>query len=100
MAKVLRRQAVINVLLEHREQLQQFSVKALFLFGSVARDTPHSESDVDLLVEFEKLVGLFTFLGLKHYLEDILGCSVDLGTPDSLRPALKETVLQEAIRAF
>ena len=41
-------------------------------------------------LEFEKLVGLFTFLGLKHYLEDILGCSVDLGTPDSLRPALKK----------
>jgi predicted nucleotidyltransferase len=53
-----------------------------------------------LLVEFEKPVGLFTFLGLKHYLEDILGCSVDLGTPDSLKPALKEAVLQEAIRAF
>jgi len=100
MANVLRRQAVLNMLLEHREQLQQFSVKALFLFGSVARDTPHSESDVDLLVEFEKPVGLFMFLGLKHYLEDILGCSVDLGTPDSLKPALKETVLQEAIRAF
>jgi predicted nucleotidyltransferase len=42
MAKVLRRQAVLNVLLEHREQLQQFSVKALFLFGSVVRDTSHS----------------------------------------------------------
>jgi predicted nucleotidyltransferase len=97
---MLQKQAVIETLLEHQEQLQQFSVKALFLFGSVARGTPNSDSDVDLLVEFEKPVGLFTFLGLKHYLEDILGCSVDLGTPNSLRPFLRETVLKEAVRAF
>ncbi len=97
---MLRRQTVLDLLSEHREQLQQYSVKALFLFGSVARDASHPKSDVDLLVEFEKPVGLFTFLGLKRYLEDILGCSVDLGTPNSLKPTLKETVLKEAVRAF
>jgi predicted nucleotidyltransferase len=97
---MLQKQAVLEVLSDHQEHLQQFSVKALFLFGSVARDTPNPDSDVDLLVEFEKPVGLFTFLGLKNYLEDILGCSVDLGTPNSLRPFLRETVLKEAIRAF
>ncbi len=97
---MLRRQTVLDLLSEHRDQLQQYSVKALFLFGSVARDAPHPKSDVDLLVEFEKPVGLFTFLGLKRYLEDILDCSVDLGTPNSLKPAIKETVLKEAVRAF
>ena len=97
---MLDKQAVLDVLSAHQEQLQQYSVKTLFLFGSVARDTPHPQSDVDLLVEFEQPVGLFTFLGLKHYLEDILNCSVDLGTPNSLRSALKETVLKEAVRAL
>lgn len=37
---------------------------------------------------------------LKSYLENLLGCSVDIGTPDSLRPHLKETVLKEVIRAI
>lgn len=97
---MLHKQAVLAILSTHREPLQQYSVKALFLFGSVARGTADAESDVDLLVEFDQPVGLFTFLGLKHYLEDILACSVDLGTPNSLRPALKETVLKEAIRAL
>lgn len=97
---MLHKQAVLDILSAHREQLQRYSVKALFLFGSVARDTAHAQSDVDLLVEFEQTVGLFTFLGLKHYLEDILDCSVDLGTRNSLRPALKATVLEEAVRAF
>jgi predicted nucleotidyltransferase len=45
-------------------------------------------------------VGLFTFIELKDYLEEILNCSVDLGTPQSLRPYLKDIVLREAVRAL
>ena len=56
--------------------------------------------DVDLLVEFDHPVGLFTFIRLKRYLEEILDNSVDLGTPDSLKPYLLEPIFQEAIRAF
>ncbi|MEL6553286.1 MAG: nucleotidyltransferase family protein [Cyanobacteria bacterium J06621_11] len=91
------KQSVLTVLDAHRERLDEFAVKALFLFGSVARDEATAESDVDLLVEFERPVGLFTFLGLKDSLAELLGCSVDLGTPNSLRPYLRETVLEEAI---
>ena len=94
------RQIVIQTLVNHQEQLKRFAVSTLLLFGSVARDEAHAESDVDLLVEFEKPVGLFTFIELKEYLEEILNCSVDLGTPQSLRPHLREVVLKEAVRAF
>ena len=69
-------------------------------FGSVARDEARPDSDVDLLVEFDRPVGLFTFVRLKRYLEEILGSPVDLGTPDSLKPYLKEAIIQEVIRAF
>ncbi len=72
-------------------------VKSLSLFGSVARDSAQSSSDVDLLVEFAYPIGLFQFMDLKNYLEKILNCSVDLGTPKSLHPRIKENVLQEAI---
>jgi uncharacterized protein len=97
---MLSRQKVMQVLSTHQEELQGFAVKTLLLFGSVARDEAHAQSDVDLLVEFENPVGLLTFIGLKDYLEEILNCSVDLGTPQSLRPAMKDVVLREAIRAF
>ncbi|QEQ00793.1 nucleotidyltransferase family protein [Thermosynechococcus sp. CL-1] len=93
-------QLVINTLENHRESLKKFAVKTLQLFGSVARDEAHAESDVDLLVAFERPVGLFTFIELKEYLEEILNYSVDLGTPQSLRSRLREEVLKEAIRAF
>ena len=70
------------------------------LFGSVARDEARPDSDVDLLVEFDRPVGLFTFVRLKRYLEEILGSPVDLGSPDSLKPYLQEAMSQEVIRAF
>ena len=97
---MLRRQVVIQTLVNHQDQLKSFAVSTLLLFGSVARDEAHAKSDIDLLVEFEKPVGLFTFIELKEYLEEILNCSVDLGTPQSLRPHLREVVLKEAVRAF
>uniref|UniRef100_B8HN06 DNA polymerase beta domain protein region n=1 Tax=Cyanothece sp. (strain PCC 7425 / ATCC 29141) TaxID=395961 RepID=B8HN06_CYAP4 len=94
------RQGVLDLLDAHRDRLDEFAVKALFLFGSVARDEARSDSDVDFLVEFDRPVGLFTLLGLKAYLEELLGCSVDVGTPSSLRPHLRERVLREAVRAI
>lgn len=96
----LKREDVIELLNTYKSSLKDFKVKSLLIFGSVARDEANVESDVDLLVEFEKTVGLFTFVRLKRHLEEILGCKVDLGTPDSLKEDLREVVLQEAIRAF
>jgi predicted nucleotidyltransferase len=72
-------------------------VKSLALFGSTSRNEATPQSDVDLLVEFTKPVGLFELLHVQNHLEVFLGCRVDLGTPDSLRPGLRETVLKEAI---
>jgi uncharacterized protein len=96
----MRQQEALKVLASHQNALKDFGVKSLMLFGSVARDEARIDSDVDLLVEFDRPIGLFTFVRLKRYLEDILESSVDLGTPDSLKSYLREPVLREAIRAF
>ncbi|MEC4804324.1 MAG: nucleotidyltransferase family protein [Jaaginema sp. PMC 1079.18] len=96
----MNQQQVLGLIEQKRDRLDEFAVKALFLFGSVARNEATSDSDVDFLVEFNRPVGLFTLLGLKSFLEEVLGCSVDIGTPNSLRPHLRDTVLKEAIRVF
>ena len=96
----MRKQEALTVLSNHQSTLETFGVKSLMLFGSVARDEARTDSDVDLLVEFDRPVGLFTFVRLKRYLEEILDNSADLGTPDSLKPYLQESVFREAIRAF
>jgi hypothetical protein len=97
---VMNKQQVLDIVKVHQDQLNDFAVKELFLFGSVARGEETENSDVDFLVNFQRPVGLFTLLKLKSYLEELLGCSVDIGTPDSLRPHLKETVFKEVIRAI
>ena len=92
----MRRDDVIERISQHREELAAFEVEGLLLFGSVARGDESADSDVELLVEFAKPVGLFTFVGLKLFLERSLDCSVDLATPDALRPVMRRRVLAEA----
>jgi uncharacterized protein len=96
----MKRDEVLAILAAHQETLQTLGVKSLNLFGSVARDEARPDSDVDFLVEFNQPGGLFQLLQVQYYLEDILGCSVDLGTEDALREHLRKPVLKDVIRAF
>ena len=75
----------------------RFGVTRLDLFGSVARDEAGQDSDVDLLVEFDRPVGMFRFMELQSHLEGLLRCGVDLGTPRSLKPRIRDRVLAEAV---
>lgn len=82
---------------EHRADLERLGVKSLALFGSAARGEARQDSDVDLLVEFSRPVGLFHFMEVKEFLEEVLGRRVDLVTPDALKPQLREAILEEAV---
>jgi uncharacterized protein len=95
---IMKTEDVIRILQEQKEKLaKEFGVKSLRLFGSVARDEANSASDVDLLVEFNRPVGYFGLFSLQDHLEKLLGCSVDLGTSDSLRPRIRENVMRDAV---
>lgn len=94
-----RRNDVLACLAQHRDTLHAYSVRSLALFGSVARDEATAESDIDILVEFETPVGMFEFLDLKEYLEELLGADVDLVTPRALKPHFREQVFREMMRA-
>ena len=93
----MKRARVLKLLRDHQAEIVTFGVKRLALFGSVARDSAQADSDVDILVEFAHPVGLFQFIGLKQYLESLLGCQVDLGTARSLKPYLQNEVMESAI---
>ncbi|AFZ28683.1 DNA polymerase beta domain protein region [Gloeocapsa sp. PCC 7428] len=96
----MRRDQVLSIVKLHREQLQQLGVDSLEIFGSVARDEAKSNSDVDFLVKFTEKGGLFQLFQVQHYLEEVLGCAVDLGTHDALREHLREPVTRDVIRVF
>lgn len=93
------REEILTTLARHRTELTRLGVRSLALFGSAARGEMRSASDVDLLVDFARPVGLFGFLEVKSYLERILGRSVDLVTERALRPEYRDAVLREAVHA-
>ena len=95
----MKQNVVLQFLKQKKAELvNQFGVKTLLLFGSVARDAATSKSDVDLLVEFNRPVGYFGLFALQDYLETLLGCPVDLGTLESLKPNIREQVMRDLIR--
>jgi predicted nucleotidyltransferase len=94
----MKQEVVLRLLKQKHDELNnQFGVKSLSLFGSVARDDATATSDVDLLVEFDRPVGYFGLFALQEYLEKLLGCPVDLGTPDSLKPYMRERIMGDLI---
>jgi uncharacterized protein len=95
----MERDKILARLKSRKRRLKKFGIHSLSIFGSVARGQAHKNSDVDILVDFERPVGLFEFARLKMYLEDILEHPVDLVTPEALRQEFREDILREAIRA-
>ena len=90
---------VLERLAGDRENLRRFGVKSLSIFGSVARGEARDESDVDVLVEFDRPTGLFQLARLGHHLEELLEARADLVTAGGLRESMRDRVLREAVRA-
>ena len=94
----MNRQTTLALLTQHKEYLVgQFGVSALALFGSVARDSATEHSDVDVLVSFDGPATSARFFGVQFYLEDLLGCRVDLVSDKALRSELRPQVERDAV---
>lgn len=96
MAAVQTNRDVFSRLREHRETIRSLGVGRLGVFGSFTRNEQHDESDVDVLVEFEKGEKSFDrFMELAFLLEDIVQRRVELVTTESLSPYLGPRILAE-----
>jgi uncharacterized protein len=92
------RQAILDCLRAKAPALREkYRLESLAVFGSMARGDDREGSDVDVLVTFEGGADFHRFMGLKLDLEDLLQRPVDLGTPDTLRPALRANVEKDLI---
>ena len=74
-----------------------YGVIEIGLFGSYIKGNQKEASDVDILVEFEKAIDLFTFVHLKNHLSDLLGLDVDLVAKKALKPKIGERILSETV---
>jgi len=76
---------ILETLRKHKKELKRkYGVKEISIFGSFARGEERESSDVDILVEFEKPVGL-EFFELWDELEELLGMKVDLLTVKAVK---------------
>lgn len=79
---------------------ERFGVRRLRLFGSVARNAAREGSDVDVLVDFGEPATPEALFGTQFYLEDVLGCEVDLVTERALRPQFRPYVERDVAHAY
>ena len=87
----------IDLIKSHADELRsQFGVRTLRLFGSVSRSEQHEGSDVDVCVEMEPRI--YLVVRLQRYLEQLLGCPVDLVRKHShMNPYLLQNIERDGI---
>jgi predicted nucleotidyltransferase len=86
----------LDLLRFHRDEILSFGVSRLGLFGPFVREQQHSDSDVDLLVEFDPGRKTFdNFIHLSFFLEELLNRHVELVTLDALSPYLGPNIRKE-----
>jgi len=77
--------------------LQPYRVKRVGLFGSSVRGATRESSDVDILVEIDEDIGLLDFVGIKLEIEEAIGRKVDLVEYSTIKPLLRERILNEQV---
>jgi len=97
----MKRNEAIARLQAHEAELKRLGVKALYMFGSTARDEASAKSDVDLFFDYEKgKLGLFELMDVKDYAARILDRDADIMTRDSLHRQLRPAIEASAVRVF
>lgn len=76
---------------------ERYGVKKIGIFGSYIRSETRKDSDLDLLVEFDKSIDLLMFINLENYLSDIIGIKVELSMKDVLKRRIGEHILKEVV---
>jgi predicted nucleotidyltransferase len=87
---------IFHLLEKNRARIKSFGVKEIGIFGSVIRGEETVSSDIDVLVEFEKKT-FDSYMKLLFFLEELLGCKVDLVMKSAVKPIIKENILSETI---
>jgi predicted nucleotidyltransferase len=96
---MITRDRILELLRMNKGLMQeQFAVRRIGLFGSYVRNEPATDSDIDLLVEFDDPT-YDHYMDLKFYLEDIFKAEVDLVMADGLKPRLKPHITHEIVYA-
>jgi len=98
----MNRQEILDRLRENERALRERGVTHAALFGSVARGEERPDSDIDIMVEIapDAPVGVFEYVGIVHFIEDMFPTHVDVANRDSLKPYVRPYAERDAVYAF
>lgn len=94
------RQDILERLRDEGVLRGSFALRSVALFGSIARNQAKPGSDIDLLVEFDRPVGLMHMSRTARHIEALLGAPVDLVLRRALLPEIRDDILAESVDAF
>ncbi len=96
------RDEIISRLKECEAELRAKGVAHAALFGSIARNEQRPDSDIDIMVEIapDANIGLYQYVGIIHYLEDLFPMPVDVANREGLKPLVRPSAERDAIYAF
>lgn len=89
-----------EILKKITQVLKKHHIKKAGLFGSYAKGSYSKSSDIDILVELDKRLSLLDFIRIKLELEDVLQKKIDLVEYSSIKPLLKDKIINEEIRIY
>jgi predicted nucleotidyltransferase len=89
---------ITKILNKNKPQFKaKFKVKEIGIFGSYIKSKQTKNSDLDILVEFEKPIDFFDYIEFEEYLSDLLKIKVDLVMKKSLKPNIGKNILLEVV---
>ncbi len=92
---MITRNDILNKLSDLKPILnKEYAVRQIGLFGSFSDDSYTDDSDIDLLVEFERPIG-WKYFSLEIYLENIFGRKIDLVTKNALKEQIRDRILNQ-----
>ncbi len=96
-SSTFQREKVFHTLQAQLPELRErWGVRKFSFFGSYLRGEQRKRSDLDVLVEFDRVPSLFEFIRLERYLSELLNIKVDLVMKSALKPAIGRHILEEA----
>jgi predicted nucleotidyltransferase len=98
----MKRDDVLRKLKSAETELKAQGVAHAALFGSLARGEDGTDSDIDILIEIapDARIGLFQYVGIVQYIEDMFPGPVDIANRDGLKPFVRPSAERDAIYAF
>jgi uncharacterized protein len=91
--------AIVAELKAHASEIRKQGVTSLALFGSRARGDEHVDSDLDVLIDYDRghHFSVFDLAGVQSFLEELTGLRVHLATRDGFRAHRLRRVLRDAV---